>query len=86
MLQGASHNTANNDTPFLEMNYGGRSTVLLTENLSFDSSQNGGVVCRDAIRKQNNDLVNVSGCLNRTKQEQSMLVMPKRTTIEAEVS
>jgi hypothetical protein len=40
-------NTANNDTPFVEKDYCGRSTVLLTGNLSFDSSQNGGVVCRD---------------------------------------
>jgi hypothetical protein len=43
-------NTANNDTPFVDKDYGGRSTVLLTRNMSFDSSQNGGVVCRDVMR------------------------------------
>ncbi len=50
-----AHNTANNDTRFFDksmLKLGkkiscARSTVLLTMNLLFDSSQNGGVVCRD---------------------------------------
>jgi len=42
----ASPNTANYVTHFIEMSYCIRSTVLLTRNLSFDSSQNGGVICR----------------------------------------
>jgi hypothetical protein len=50
-------NTANNDTRSFGMamlKLGkkiscARSTVLLTINLSFDSSQNGGVVCRDVM-------------------------------------
>ena len=52
-----SLNTANNDTrsfdiAMLELckkNSCARSTVLLAMNFSFDSSQNGGVVCRDVI-------------------------------------
>jgi hypothetical protein len=53
-----AHNTANNDTRSFDMamlKLGkkiscARSTVLLTMNLSFDSSQNGGVVCRDVMQ------------------------------------
>jgi hypothetical protein len=45
MQPATAPNTANNDTPFVEKDYRGRSTVLLTMNLSFDGSQNGGAVC-----------------------------------------
>ena len=52
-----AYNTANNDTRSLDkamLKLGkkiscARSTVLLTMNLSFDSSQNGGVVCRNVM-------------------------------------
>ena len=55
-----SHNTANNDTrsfdkAIIELTKNiscARSNVLLTMNLSFDSSQNGGVVCRDVIYRK----------------------------------
>jgi hypothetical protein len=41
-------NTANNDAPFIvERNYSCRSLLLLTENLSFDSSQKQCGVCRN---------------------------------------
>jgi len=46
-----SPNGANCDTYFVDMDYCIRSTVLLTENFSFYDSQNGGVICRDFMRK-----------------------------------
>jgi len=47
-LGATSLNTANNDAPFImNTNYGCRSMLLLTEYLSFKSSQKQCVVCRD---------------------------------------
>ena len=62
----SSPNTANNDTrsfgkAMLKLSpkiSRARSTVLLTENLSFDSSQNGGVVCLNVMRHNFPELMN----------------------------
>jgi len=48
-----AHNTANNDTPFFDKDYCGRSIVALRvlADKSFLSSRHNGVVCRDVMRK-----------------------------------
>ncbi|MCX6121485.1 MAG: hypothetical protein NTX44_07680 [Ignavibacteriales bacterium] len=65
MASATAHNTANNDTRSFDMAEErlskkincARSTVLFKKDLSFDSSQNGGVVCRNdiSLEKEENE-------------------------------
>ena len=69
-----AHNTANNDTPFFDKDYCGRSIVALRvlADKSFLSSRHNGVVGRDVARIERLNIEWSQQCLKKNELEQGV--------------